>query len=435
MKIFDQLRIALRTIKCKWTIFLIIGIIVGTFCLSYAGATWTTVRHEQSLPYELVISSSESKALSSGVIAEISRIPDVKTVSASLEIPVTIKTGKYETGLSLIGIDAAYLQESFSIGVVFQESNVMPYIVLNEEACKQFDNLNIDWLNAAFSLKMGSESAIPDKSSESAISDKSSESAISEKSNESAISDKSSESAISEKSNESAISGKGSESTIPATGSESTISATGSESTIPAKVCGILAEGGNSTAQAAKAYISLAVAKELLRKSGQSANTKLAYVRIINSGKAASVSKSVADLGMTVTNFNEELQRKWDGLQKEIGYLAALGMFSLICSSVLLAAWRKIFSYEQKEALNMLCWLGMSPKAINGIYTMHALFISIFGSAIGFIISLSLPLFLPLDITENSVFSLPIPMRVVVIVLAICTTTISLPMLKRTPRQ
>lgn len=361
MKIFDWLRIATKTLKSKWTILPIIGVAISTFCLCFAGATWIAVGQEKSLPYELTVSSEGTENLTGNTINKIAEAPDVMAVTAVLQFPISIKIGKYESQVMLTGIEAAYLQEPFSKGDVFPENSVMPYIVLNETACQQFIEEN---------TPAHQDDIIVDWLN-----------------------------------------------------SGFSLQISDGDKDIPAKVCGILALPEDNDEQEAKAYTSLSAMKEIMRKSQQNTTCSMAYVRITNSGKAESISNEIMALGITVTNLDEELQIKWDTLQKEMSYLAVMGIFSLICSMALLSARRKIFLFEQKEAFQMLEWLGITPKNASRLLSLQALIIAAFGCAIGIVISLSVSSFLPLDVAEKSIFFLSIPLEVILEVTAICLST------------
>ncbi len=358
MKWVDLIKLAAKNLKGRWAALPVAGVAAAAFCLCFAGAIFTTVQQEKTLPYELIVSSEGAVKLSDSKIAEITEIPDVVDATAVLQVPVNIKTGKYSAQLTLAGVDAAYLKEPFSQGNSFPDSSVMPYIVLNDAACRQFldgetapgnEPPEIDWLNAGFSLQTGAD-------------------------------------------------GQG----------------------IISKVCGILTKEENDDDQAPAAYISLSAAKQLLRKSGQSTDYTAAHVRVINIGQAESVSKAIAALGMTVTNSNEELQAQWDAALKEMGYLIVIGVFCLLGSSVLFSARRKVFILEQERALDMLGWLGMKQKDINRLFLLQALTLSFLGIAIGLIVSLSLPSFLTMELVETSLFTLPIPFGVVAGSVLIC---------------
>jgi hypothetical protein len=110
--------------------------------LCFAGTVLTTVEQEKSLPYELVLPAESANRLSESTLSKISQLPDVIAVTPLLQISAHIKTGEYSVQLILTGIDSSYLNGVFKEGEGFPESSVMPYIVLNESACKQFSNKN-----------------------------------------------------------------------------------------------------------------------------------------------------------------------------------------------------------------------------------------------------------------------------------------------------
>ena len=364
MKIFDLFSISTRSLKGRWVALPILGIAISFFCLCFAGAVFTTTGQEKAKPYELVISTDGTKSLSDSDLVKILKIPNVTAATPLLQVSAAVKTGKYSAQLTLIGIEPSYLNNKFSKGSVFPKSSIMPYLVLNLAACKQFsdgknlagadssdtvDTPKIDWTNAKFSLQIG-EDGRP----------------------------------------------------------------------IISKVCGILA--GDDKEQVSTAYISLSVAKNILQKSGQKTDYVGTNIRIKNIGCAESVSKAMADLGLPAANDNVVLQSKWDIELKEMTYLIVIGIFSLLCSATLIAAYRKISILEHTETCKVLRWVGMKEKDIRRLFMLQALIISSLGVIIGAIVSMSLPSFLSPKIKETSVFALQIPFQMILPNIIICIT-------------
>lgn len=360
MRIFDLLRLAAKALKGRWAVLSVAGITIGMFCLCFAGAVLTKVQQEKSMPCELNIASGAAK-LSDSTIAEISKIPDVSAATPLLVVPVTIKTGDYSADITLTGIAPGYLNNGFKAGGTFPDNSVMPYIVLNDAACKLFsygksevwsedENKvpDINWLNAEFTVILG-EGKKP----------------------------------------------------------------------IISKACGILS---GEEEQRSLAYISISCAKDLLQRGNRKADYTGANVRVKNIGCSEDVTKKIEALGLAVSNPAQEQQRKWDMETKESIYLLVSGVFSLLCAAVLLAAWRKIYRLENKETLQMLRWIGVRQSAIGRIFTIQALTISFIGTFSGIIVSVSLPSFLSSSQGELSVFMLPIPFAVIAvsIIIAVC---------------
>ncbi len=362
MRMHDLFQLAIKNIKGRWALLPAAGVAAGVFCLCFAGAILTTVRQEKARPYELIVSSGSNAGITDRSMMTISEIPDVAAVTAVLQIPVSMKTGKYEAQLTLTGVDAKYLTGKFTDGGSFQSSSAMPYIILNAAACRQFsenkeasdDAPEIDWLNAAFLLQAG-EGSRP----------------------------------------------------------------------VTSKVCGIFEDAGRESMEPA-AYISLSTAKGLLRSSGQSADYPTAYVRVVNMGQAVKVSKAITALGLAVTNSNAGLQEKWNGQIKEMRYLLMLGMLSLICSAALIAAWRRTYIAEHKPVLDMLRCMGVRQRDIGRLYAMQSLFLFLTGAAAGISVSIFLPWFLPAELVETSCFALPIPFNVIGAGIMICIAVILL---------
>ncbi len=359
MRISDLTRLALKNIKGIWAVLPALGFAVAAFCLCFAGAILTTVQQEKAQPYEIVVAAEENKGLSDADVFGILQIEDVLAATAVLEIPVTVKAGDYKAELTLTGMDAAYLEGSFAQGGAFPGETVMPYIVLNEAACKLFksdtatnswgydesndqpdDKLpDIDWLDTGFSVQAG----------------------------------------------------------------EGAKAVTG-------KVCGILApDEEQEQEEQSAAYISVASAKALLRENGQNAKYKSILARVKNIGYAESVSKGIADLGLAVSNATGELQAGWDVKQGEMAYLIIVSAFCIICAALLLAAYRTMRIQQQRSAFEALRWMGMKDRNMSRLFTLQAFIVSAFGTMIGIAVSLSLPSFLPPELKGTSSYTLSVP--------------------------
>ena len=368
MRISDLIRLSFKNLRGGWVVLPAAGYAVAVFCLCFAGAALQTVQEEKNRPYEAIISAEGTENLSDDVAAEIAAIPDVTAATPVLQLPVRISAGVYTAELTLTGINPDYMEGTFLQGGFFPENTAMPYIVLNEAACKQFlndegtsdDNTpGIEWLDERFSVQTGEG--------------------------------------------------------IKA---------------VTSKVCGILS--GDEEAeqeQEPAAYIGLASAKELLRESGQSTAYTAINVRVKNISYADSVSKAITALGLTVPNSTEELPAGWDMALKEMAYLIVTGIFCLLCASVLILAWRKISLMKQRAAYRTLKWIGMREKDIGRLFVVQSAMISLFGIAVGILVSVSLPSFLATELQETSIFTLAIPFWIAVLSAAVCIITGSVPVL------
>lgn len=365
MRLFDLVRLSVKGFRGAWAALPAAGITVAAFCICFAGAILTTVQQEKALPYELVIASgSNSGVLTDTIIAEVSEIEGVFEYTPILQIPAHIETGVYSAQLTLIGINAAYLKESVSQGSIFPDSSVMPYIVLNEAALKQFSEDDekadkeapeIDWLNASFSIRADEESR-----------------------------------------------------------------------KITSKVCGILLGDEMEDEQEPAAYISLSVAKELLQKFGQGTDYMAAHVRVVNIGQAENVSKSLTGLGVSVINSNEELQLEWDAESKEMVYLFVIGALTLGFSAVLMVSGWNLYLIRQRQPWIMLSWMGLKNRYMRLMLSIQGLFITIAGASLGIITAISLPAFLSPNDVSKMFFSLSIPSEVIIIAAVICLSFVQI---------
>ena len=379
MRISDRLHFALKNLKGRWAVLPVIGFAIAAFCFCFSGAILTTMQEEKAKPYELVILSDGSNNISDNDIVEISKLEDVTAATPVLQVPVSISTGDYSAGLSLTGIEASYLEDSFFEGNAFPDDSVMPYIILNEAALGQFSDSetskdngssgdmddgegtghtartdteapDVDWLNVNFSVQTGEESKA-----------------------------------------------------------------------VVSKVCGILSEDEETEeGQEPAAYISITTAKELLRSIGQETNYTGAYVRVKNIGSANSVSKSIIALGLMVSNSTEELQSGWDADNKEMTYLIVIGAFGLVCASVLLATWRQNTLLKQRRVWQALSYIGLKEQDLRKLFAIQTVLLSLFGIALGLIVALALPSFLSTGEMEQTNFMLSIPFISVAVSVIIC---------------
>lgn len=350
MRVSDLLKISIHNIKGKWAAMIALGMAISMFCLCFAGAVFMTVQREKSMPFELIVSTENSAGITDTMLAEISKITDVKDATPVITLPVQINMGEYSAELTLTGVNPSYLKNSN-----LPDNSVMPYIVLNEAACKLFSKgdertyavvPHIDWLNTKAIVIRGEGNA-----------------------------------------------------------------------GVTAKVCGV---PENEKDDEPIAYISLSAAKALLKTSGQPTVYTTAYVSITNRGRAESVSGALSALQLTADNADANLQATWDGEEKEMTYLIVLGAFCLLCTAVLLSAWRRISAHEQNDASAMLQWLGMKKKDVSRIFALQSTLLSLIGMSIGALAAIVLPSFLPQELKELSVFMLPIPITIVIADAVLC---------------
>ncbi len=160
-------------------------------------------------------------------------------------------------------------------------------------------------------------------------------------------------------------------------------------------------------------FVSLSVAKEMLRKSGQNAAYTEARVRVTNIDDTENVVKSVEALGFTVTNMDEETQMLWESKLKEVNYLLIIGLFSLFQASAWIVACKRLFLLEQKKILAMFQWLGMKRRDLNSLFLIQTLTLVSVGIAIGLFVCFSLPLFLPKE--YGGIFLQKVPFEIVMI--------------------
>lgn len=357
MRISDRLRLAGKTLERRWAVLPAAGFAVAVFCLCFAGAILESVRQEKVAPYELTVIAQGSAPLTDGDAAALSQIEDVTAATAVLEVRATVKTGGDAAELTLTGMDGGYIEGVYARGGAYPADTVMPYIVLNEAACKAFsadaqEAPAIDWLNAGWTVRTG-------------------------------------------------------EGTRPVT----------------ARVCGLLAAGGDGETEEPAAYISLGAAKALAAQNGYAS----LRARVTDIGCAQRAANAAAALGLGVANSADELQAGWDMRMKEMTYLLVLGGFCLLCAAALTGAGRAVLLRRNACALEAMRWLGMKRRDFSRLFTLHALIICVAGLAAGILASLSLPSFLSGEPAGSSVFMLAAPFPAVMAGMAVCLAAGVLP--------
>jgi hypothetical protein len=354
MKIFDALRTGAKTANGKWEAVIAAGMAICVFCLCFAGAIFAHVQEEKDRPSELSLSTLKSAKIADSLLAQVAGIEGVAAVSAAVELPVTLKTGSYSAGLTITGLKPGYIDNKFATGGSLPENSAMPYIVLNEAACKSFSDgktgfggtekeKDIDWLSAGFVLETedGQSAAV--------------------------------------------------------------------------KICGIIPD--ETEDEAPLAFMDIKKAQELLRTGGQTADPVLAYARTQNAGYAKSAAEAISNLGLSVTNENEELQARWDSSLMEADYLIALAVLALALTGCIIRLGMKMSVPAGRERRSG--WTG-SKSGLYKALVMRTMFVVVCGIAAGIVVALFTPMFiLPEDIAASS-FALYAPWWTVLASAGIC---------------
>ena len=363
MRNTDLLRLACKTLRGRRAVFPALLCAVAVFCGCFAGAMTQQIRLEQALPCQLTVTAANGKAISGAALEKARRVPDVLAATAVLPLPATVTSSSYTAKLTLTGIDSAYLTDTFQLGSVFPGASAMPYLVLNEAACRQFrqasdsagDNTsdlptgagadalgglsddelpNIDWLKAGFVLEL--ENGRP----------------------------------------------------------------------VVSKVCGVLLRAGGDAPPAA--YLSLPQAEGLLRQSGQDPAVQTAWLRVRNIGRANAVAQALAPLGLTAADDNAAQQARWDNLAAQRRYLMALALLAQLAALALLAQGQRLLLAEQRPAWHNLRRMGMPLGQLKRIFVLRNIGATSLGAALAIAAAALLPSFLPQEMAQ-SVFCLPVP--------------------------
>ena len=182
---------------------------------------------------------------------------------------------------------------------------------------------------------------------------------------------------------------------------------------ITGRICGIRE---NTQGDEAIAYISLNTAKMLLRSSGQTPYYQLAYVRLENMGCLENVSRKLMAMGLSAANADSDLLLKWDSWNDKMLSLFIVGGFAYLCAGLALYAKQKLSLAENKDSYQMLNYLGMRKKSFHVLFGLQAIIVSLIGSVVGILASNGLPSFLAQELRGNSLFMLPIPPMIWLIV-------------------
>lgn len=184
---------------------------------------------------------------------------------------------------------------------------------------------------------------------------------------------------------------------------------------VTSRVCGILRGGGKEP----MAYVSLSAAGKLWDDGGIKGDAS-ARVRILNTGYAEKVAKSIQGMGFGVSDPDTDQRSRWDLLMKEARYLAVVGVSVLLCAAVLISAWRRISTLEQRDAWEMLRWLGMEDGDITGLCMARAGATAASGAAAGLAAALCLPFFLGEAPDKGIAFALSVPFGVAAVCAVLC---------------
>ena len=138
MRTLDSWRLALKSLRPGFAAVYICLLALAVCGVYFSAAAMYSVLTEKAEPCELAVTSGTYRAISDETARELAAIPDVLAATNRIELPVTLIAGKYEAALTLVGVDAGYLDVQYDMGGVFPENSVMPWIVLNKESRKVF---------------------------------------------------------------------------------------------------------------------------------------------------------------------------------------------------------------------------------------------------------------------------------------------------------
>ena len=354
MRFGDALGIALRTALSKRNAVSVLGIAATVFCLCFAVAGLTQVLQGRAAPCELTVTAGQAKLTSSSV-TQMEQVPGVVAATPLVQIPVRLTSGNYAAELTVTGLRGAYVEQKFREGTLFTGHGAMPYLVLNEAACKQFQKNTIDftdkepdihWLGTGMILGLDEANSVP------------------------------------------------------------------------ARVCGILASEtpddpptvlmDYETAQALLRSMGQPADPQQIdvrvRNSGAAqlvtdAISKLGYVA------------TQPDEGIAA-------EAAWAAGQKEANYLVLLGLLSLLLAVFQMRGARNLAFCRAQGMLAALKWMGLRQGTLRRVLRLQTLLVALLGCAAG-LVALAIPALLQQDVVENTCFALTVPADIALPVIAV----------------
>lgn len=169
MKTRDALGIAGRFALSRSSLLPVLGIAACLFCLCFAATALAKVRQEQAAPCELTVTAERVK-LTPAALTLLEQTSGVMAVTPAVQIPVTLSAGDYAAELTITGLRGAYVRRPVRQGALFAGRGAMPYLVLNEAACRQFKKTSIDfsgkepdlqWLGMGMLLRLDETNSLP----------------------------------------------------------------------------------------------------------------------------------------------------------------------------------------------------------------------------------------------------------------------------------
>lgn len=167
MRTADLWRLALKSLRPGFVLTYVCLLALAVCGVYFSCAAMHTVLTEKAEPCELTVTSGTHRAISDETARELAALPGVLAATNRIELPVTLTAGKYEAALTLVGVDARYLDVQYDMGGVFPENSVMPWLVLSKESRKAFHDPSdttrrdasyippVDWLEADYALRVG----------------------------------------------------------------------------------------------------------------------------------------------------------------------------------------------------------------------------------------------------------------------------------------
>ncbi len=175
MRLGDFLALARRGSRRGFEAAFVLFTAAAVAALCFAGALLAAIRDEKDEPWELTVTAPGWLAVTEQSVLDFQAIDGVTDATGVIEVPATVRTGKFTAGLTLTGIDGDYLEGLvYTVGEPFPEGGAMPWIALSQAAARSFADPedktkrsantmpDIDWLGADFTLELG-ENAVSAK--------------------------------------------------------------------------------------------------------------------------------------------------------------------------------------------------------------------------------------------------------------------------------
>lgn len=342
------------------TFMTVLGVIVGTACIvlmlsiGYSNfKQFSDMLTDNSSLTKIEINdySSDSRGrsgITDSTVQSIAAMEHVEAASPVIQIPVTIKVGKYQASAQLMGVDPSALKLKFDQGGIFTQGGSMPVMVVGGSASQEFiDPKNppnysdyeeyekyspdINWLKESFEVQFGysydddTESDLPEGRK------------------------------------------------------------------YKASVSGVTEKSGYDY----NIYVDISVAKrmamenrQLAENMGVSLNTyQQVIVRVDEMDNVQDVMKEIKKLGYDTYSETEYIAQMQEEQSRQQGQLFAIGLISLFVSAIGIANTMYASILERRRDIGIMKVVGMKISKIRQLFLTESALIGLLGGLLGIVVS------------------------------------------------